>query len=424
MAARAPRLRDLVVASLLAAVIATAMPAHGSPAAPVPILPAKGLSAAPSKSSVEIRPEMELLAGALTQTDWLQTRGPVDDGNEYYRALAAFFVPYRDHRAIQLLTSLSGLGFNYEMPPAFICHLGPLPELDLRYEYSEDLVWAAGNRESLEELRLALRDLAAESNFDAFIARWQGSYAEWVGQAAGFAGDQAVAWLESFFGTKADQYHLILAPAMFPAGGYAASAVSATGGRSLFAIIREPGRSISAPEIPAGPQLTSLALHEWGHAFVNPALATRQSELGKVRTLYWRTTRAMKRQGYGSLEAFLDEQVLRAVTSIAADDLLDDPGALAEEANYHETLGFYLTRPVIELLREYQAERGQFPTFDSFVPRLLDGLSSYRVIIPPWAVTAAAALIVIVCWIKLRGALAERADRRRRQLGRQPWIWK
>ena len=68
-----------------------------------------------------------------------------------------------------------------------------------------------------------------------------------------------------------------------------------------------------------------------------------------------RTMRSMLRQGYGSLQTFLDEQVLRSVTCLAMGDLWG-PEALAEEANYHETYGFYLTRPVIELLREQGAE--------------------------------------------------------------------
>lgn len=399
-------LRKVAVAACLlaATLIAAARPAHAAPC------------------TIEIRPEMELLAGALTQTDWIETRSPVSDGNEYYRALAAFFRPYHHHRAVQLLNNLAGLGFTYELPPSFICHLGPLPDLDLKYEYADDLIWAAGNRETLEDLRTALRDLAVESNFAAFAERWQGSYDEWVARAADCPSGPTVVWLEDFFGTGAAEYHIILSPAMFPSGGYAASATAATGERAVFAVIREPGRSISDPEIPTGTQLASLALHEWGHSFVNPLVAARRSQTAALTTVYWRTMRAMKRQGYGSLEAFLDEQILRAVTSLAAGDLLG-PEALAEEANYHETHGFYLTRPVIELLREYQAERGTYRTFADFLPRLLEGLMPYRVVIPPWAVAAALVTIGGLAWSRLRRALAERADRQRRWLNRQPWIW-
>lgn len=40
-----------------------------------------------------ISPEMELLAGVLSQTTWIERRGPEGSGNEYYRALYEFFTP-------------------------------------------------------------------------------------------------------------------------------------------------------------------------------------------------------------------------------------------------------------------------------------------------------------------------------------------
>ena len=59
-----------------------------------------------------ISPEMELMAGVLTQTDWVKQRGPSGIGNEYYRALKEFMYPYRNHRAVQLAQQMVSRGFH------------------------------------------------------------------------------------------------------------------------------------------------------------------------------------------------------------------------------------------------------------------------------------------------------------------------
>ncbi|MGB4251315.1 MAG: hypothetical protein WBK16_11530, partial [Limnochordia bacterium] len=116
-----------------------------------------------ASAALKILPEMELLAGVLTQTTWMERRGPRGPGNEYYRALKEFFAEYQDHEAVSIARRLTERGFTYDAPPAFICHLGPLPELPLLVEYNDYLVERAGGRDVLEEFRLALVDLAEQS---------------------------------------------------------------------------------------------------------------------------------------------------------------------------------------------------------------------------------------------------------------------
>ncbi|MGI6645214.1 MAG: hypothetical protein ACOX5D_00795 [Limnochordia bacterium] len=82
-----------------------------------------------ASAALKILPEMELLAGVLTQTTWMERRGPRGPGNEYYRALKEFFAEYQDHEAVAIAQRLTERGFTYDAPPALICHLGPLPEL-------------------------------------------------------------------------------------------------------------------------------------------------------------------------------------------------------------------------------------------------------------------------------------------------------
>ncbi len=331
------------------------------------------LAAPASRFSIEIRPEMELLAGVLAQTDWVLTRPPRNgEGNSYYRALKAYLAPYKDHRAVQIAQQLTKRGFTYDAPPATICHFGPLPELELRYEYSDYLIKRAGGREILEELRLALKDLAIESKFNEFVAEWQGETDAWV-KAAQVDGEQVIEWLEGFFGAEMQESHIILAPAMFPGGGYGATVTGTNGEKIAFQIVREDGYSTMQPQFQGGSSLNDLTLHEWGHSFVNPTLAKYPKEIAKLNYLFLPVAVPMIKQAYPTVETFMNEQVLRAVTSLAAEEM-GDREAMEKEIAYNEQRSFYLTHDLVTILREYQGSRDRYPTFEAFAPVMVQRL--------------------------------------------------
>lgn len=329
-------------------------------------------------NSLEICPEMELLAGVLSQTSWIEDRGPEGAGNEYFRALQAFFAPYKDHRAVSLAEKLTKQGFAYDAPPAFICHLSPLPELDLVYEYSSYLVLRAKGRDALEEFRIALAELAAEADFLSFYADWEPYLEETLAPyRVDFRLGLVERWLQDFFGWTPVEFHLIVTPSMFPGGGYGATAIDATGNRIAFQIIREFGTSEGRPEFPTGVSLENLTVHELGHAFVNPSLEAYPKGTKQLRPLLWPVREIMASQAYSSTANFLNEQVIRAMEVLAARDLFA-AGVDISILENHERCGFYLTRFVLAQLEYYQANREEYPTFAEFVPYLFDQLERYQ----------------------------------------------
>jgi len=335
-------------------------------------------SALAGEITLGISPEMELLAGVLAQTTWIVQRGPESEGNEFYRALKEFFALYKDHTAVKIAQKLTDRGFTYDAPPAFMAHLGPLPELELVHEYSDYLVERAKGRDILEEFRLALRDLAAESQFLDFFAQWQPYLMEVVAEiSADFAPEQAKAWLETFFGWPAAEFHLVLTPSMFPGGGYGATVTTADGELIAYQITREFGYSTTKPEFPTGASLEQLTIHELGHSFVNPSFEVYPREVKAFKPLFNRVRDVMREQAYPSVDIFINEQVLRAVEVMAAKDLY---GAEIAEMTvlYNEERGFYLTRFVVEQLEVYTQNRDQYPTFRDFVPYLLTQLTEYQ----------------------------------------------
>ena len=333
---------------------------------------------------LRISPEMELMAGVLSQTSWIEKRGPTGSGNEYFRALQDFFAPYQDHRAVTLTEEMLKKGFAYDAPPAFICHLGPLPELGIAYEYSDYLVGRAKGRENLEELRIALSELAAEADFLSFYAAWKPYLDETLEPyLADFRFEHLEEWLQGFFGWSPDAYQLIITPSMFPGGGYGASVTDALGHNIAFQIVREYGASEGRPEFPSGVTLEDLTVHELGHAFVNPSLEAYPEKAKKLRPLLWPVRKIMKDQAYGTVAGFLNEQVIRSMEVLAARDLFE-PEMETTILEHHEKWGFYLTRFVLSQLEYYQAHRAQYPLFTDFVPYLYEQLALYQKEHSPW----------------------------------------
>ncbi len=327
---------------------------------------------------VEIRPEIELLAGVLSQTSWMAQRGPSGSGNRYFRELKAFFDPYKDHKAILLAEKLTKQGFTYDAPPNFILSLGALPDLAPVNGYSRYLQGRAGGKSNLENFRQALVKLAVDSGFLHFYQQ-QKPYLEEILNAntAGFDGTKILTWLQDFFGAKGDEYHLILAPAFFPAGGYGITIETKDGRILVYQIIREFGRSEDTPQFGSIYNLEQLSLHEWGHSFVNPALEKYNRQVKALNKLFMPVKERMTRMAYPRVETFFNEQVLRAVVLLGTKELYGEFEYI-RMLEVEKINGFYLTEFTVEQLNYYRENRDRYPDFVHFVPYLLEQYKQHQ----------------------------------------------
>lgn len=328
---------------------------------------------APSeKIYLEIRPEIELLARVLSQTTWMEQYTAQGTRNEYFRDLKEFFGRYKNHKAVKIAERLTYSGFVHDIPLNFILSLGPLPQLDLERDYRINLEPGFNSIAEMENLRVELSKLAKESNFAGFYQQHR-DYLESVVKSCeeGFNGIKLVSYLEQFFGVSADEYRLIFAPAFLPGGGYGLNIKTEKNVDKFYYICREIGSSNGKPIFPTGVELEFLSLHEWGHSFVNPVLEREKQLLEKLQPLYYPVKGKMSIKGYGTVEAFFNEQIIRAMVLTAMEDLFG-------RAEYQVRLaaevrrGFYLSEFSVNQLRYYQHNRDKYKTFVDFAPYLLD----------------------------------------------------
>lgn len=327
----------------------------------------------------EIYPALELLAGVQAHTNWVRKRGGF---NRYSRDLKSFLGPYKSHAAVEKSQSLLNRGFSYDAPPAFVLCLdesmSPPPQ-----GYSDYLNKRARGEANLEEFRTGLISLAEESGFMAFFNSKQGDYRTWLAASAeGVDGEAMEAWLKEFYGsTREISFHYVLAPAMFPSGGYGFKRRvlrDETEQIQVYQVIRADSNQTTAPGLPSGKNLMYLGLHEFGHSFVNPVVGDKRENFDdpRIQEIYADVHSQMKKMAYGNIGTYYNELVIRAATILGAKDLgVIQESDVRDHLLRQQRIGFKPVAIVYELLQEYQASRDRYPTFDSYVPELLDQLA-------------------------------------------------
>jgi hypothetical protein len=308
----------------------------------------------------------------------MDIRGPMGKGNKYFQDLKEFFAEYKYHDAVKIAEELTRKGFAYEAPVYFIVNLGPLPNLEYDGRYSDNLVkkaHRAGGEKILEEFRIALIDLAKKSNFRSFYEAHREDYKKYIEEVSkDFTPKKIIDWEREFFGWGGSEYHTVLAPALFPTGGYGAWVEKSNGDVHIYQIIRESG--VSSERVYFNPtRLNRLSLHEWGHSFINPSLEENWNLFNDddygLKKLYEPVAQAMKMKKYNIYTVFFYEQVLRAVEAIAYKDLYSESHYKAKIKG-EEKNGFYLTEFTVKQLEYYRENRDKYKTFKDFVPYLFE----------------------------------------------------
>jgi len=342
----------------------------------------------PAGVYTQITPEVELLAGVLSQTTWIDRKGigPEGDGNYYFQELQAFFEDYKDHEAIKIAQDLTDRGFTFDAPLGFIVTLGSLPELEPKAEYSEylvgraepnnllDRIFGPDGQRKLEDFRLALIDLAEKSEFMSFFNLYRDDFKGYLEKTMeGFDAGRKINWLSDFTGLDTEnEYYTILTPAMFPGGGYGPSVELPDGSYQFYQIVRERGFSQAEPEFPTGIGFNRLTLHEWGHSFIDPGVeAHSEYILENLKDHFHKVEDSMRSQAYDSPMIFFREQILRAVTTVASGELYGEK-YYYEELEHHIERDFHLTEVTVKLIEKYIDNRDNYNAFEEFVPEILE----------------------------------------------------
>jgi hypothetical protein len=325
------------------------------------------------RAAVDSRVElMSILFRLAGNSEYQQCRIPA-----YDKAIERYFGRQRNHEAIQLARSL-GIGF--DAPMKLAVHVRDADSLAERVPLDRPNVhlyqtWNAGKA---RDFLTSARKFAADAKFQEFARSQQTLYAATNERLQGFLRDQAdLGWPARFFGGQPPATFVIV-PGLANAASYAVRVTDESGAQEIYSIAGVT--KVDSAGIPVfDADWRTTMVHEVAHVYVSPVLAKFAAQMEKpAGKLYAEVAPAMRRQSYANWRMLLYESISRAAT---IEYVMEHDGAAAAQLairreNAHS---FFWMSGLVNLLETYRKDRQQYPTFEAFMPRVVE----YFAALPP-----------------------------------------
>lgn len=292
----------------------------------------------------------------------------------YVRRLDSAFAPFKDHPAIVEIRRLrkeTGVGFEAVMSmaahitdPFTFAERAPIdtPGSSLSGR------WRGANARPL--LKLSAQ-FSKDANVTAFLRLSQPLFDSATVRMKRFADQRAhFDWLSPYFtGVAGGSY--FLSPVVGNSGGAYATRFDNGTTQELYAFIGiGESDSLGFPVISA--DFLPTVIHEFTHSFVNSVVGARSAELKESGERVFKSAQAaMSASAYTSVGNMLNESIVRA-TVIRYLLANDGPEAAAKETRQQRGVGFIWMHELAPLFATYEANRKQYPTLASFMPRVID----------------------------------------------------
>jgi hypothetical protein len=125
-----------------------------------------------------------------------------------------------------------------------------------------------------------------------------------------------------------------------------------------------------------GNEVLDTIFHEFCHAYTNAIVETHWLAMENAcGVLFDRNESVMRRRAYGTAKTLAYETLVRACVSRAVASL-NGEDAGRQQAMREACGGFAWTIDLAELLKQYEADRKAWPTFDDFMPRVAERLDA------------------------------------------------
>ncbi len=327
---------------------------------------------------VEVDPRIELLAalqavsgyddrfGLLTRFDFAYKNEVLDQ-----------FGPFADHPAVALFDSMSQNSFSFDAPVQAVLHLSAPPQLTPIADYPSEIVDRAGGRETLDRFVTLLRDFALKTDFTNFYSSHRPFYDSIIAIAEDTIGTQNyVAMLEDYYGMSQHGYHIVLAPLMHQ-GGFGPRVSLPDGSYDVYNITGPNAVDESGlPVFSNAENFRHIAMHEFGHSFVNPLADHHHDLVIQYDTLFEPIREAMEAHYYRNWVTCVNEHIVRAVTTRMA--YINSGDKMGDKVMQNEVdRGFVYIGALTDKLKEYESNRDRYPTFADFYPTLISAFEPF-----------------------------------------------
>lgn len=294
--------------------------------------------------------------------------------NLYKSKLENDFKALKNHKAVALFDTLSKKhGFNFNNVTDWVLQFGEFPELNkVKEVINPDSFDESKGGYLIKKFKKEFISFNQDSLFQAYLIEVKALNKKVINQVKQSKSIQHLpAYLEKYYGSELGSYNLILSP-LVHSGGFNSKFI-ADGKIEVYAIIGPNGEIEHIPYFEKEYLEMDMILHEFGHSFVNPLTEKFQKEIETIKEKYYNESlkKDGKAQAYGEWKYLFNELVIRAITIRIANEYFGTEKA-KELLNYEKTIGFSLVENIVEILKEYENNRGKYPKFSEFYPILIE----------------------------------------------------
>ena len=294
------------------------------------------------------------------------------------------FYPHKDHQAVKMVEEFVKQGFWLDKLMFIALHASSVPQAEIVHELDSTLYRAASKnkdveegKETIEEFIQALNDFYEQAHVEKFMEVNQRYYQKVLQEVkANLPSSDFIPTMERYYGTEQHSYTLIPSPMMYRSAAIGPR-VKTPEGLAVFNVFGPIVLTNDSSEFGYGyhdaKKIHELSVHEFGHSFVNPTLATPENKeiIDQNKHLFQPIQEEMKRQGYRNWNQCLTEHIVRLGEIRIAYAMNADETAERLRQDYVEERKFIYIPPLEENIKIYEEHRSQYASFEQYVPSLL-----------------------------------------------------
>lgn len=307
----------------------------------------------------------------------------------YTAEIDRYFAPYKDHPAVVTARRLAGQykGIGYDAVMAMAISLSAPPELKPLVPFTADVPHRRWGVEAAEKFLPLLRDFYRDSKFAAFSEAHRPLYRMAEELFASTLASVDFGWYPRFYGKSPDlTYHLVLG--MNNGGGNYGPRLVLPGGRmELFSIMGCWTHDEAGNPTYTDAEYLAMIIHEFNHSFVNPSVADHWKEFTGTEQVYATVRKEMGGMGYGNAQTMVNESLVRAAVIVYFQQAGEAGTKNLRRIRQEQRNGFYWMDRLVDSLKQYDAQRAQYPSFSAYLPRIAE---FYRDLAPKASAEAAA----------------------------------
>jgi len=344
----------------------------------VPAVPQDGVSAK-YKIQARVDPRVELMSIIFRLAGNPEYNQP-NSKSPYADEVEVHFGKFRNHPVVRSAQQLRAeRGVSYDAVMSMAVHLENTTTLKEKIPFDKapprlDARWHL--KEARDFLQKA-RSFVADSKFNEFLNAHEELYRAAGARMTEKLGQRPyLEWFDAFFGARPGaEFRVIVG--MLNGGCCYSAGVQHLDGREEISPVLGVWRFDDEGIPVVGDDIVGTVVHEFCHSYTNPLVDKYAEQLEPAGGRIFRhCAQAMRQQAYGNWKTMMYESLVRVcvVRYLLASE--GDRAARKAIREQHER-GFKWIGALSKVLDEYESDRERYPTFDAFMPKVIQFFDKY-----------------------------------------------